>query len=298
METSISERLSSLGNLEQDVFLGPLTTFGIGGQARYLFTPSSEENLCEAVGALRQARTAYYVLGRGSNILVCTERLEAVVIKLAFDAISELDEAGCFYAGASVRLARLLGFCLERSLGGAEFLAGLPATLGGALVTNASFKGTDIFSLVERVKVFDPDSAEVAFRDKDGLEYGYRYSSLKGSIVLGAVLRFAPKDKHTIRTEIRNNVVYRLTRQEPFFSAGCIFKNPRPGVSAGQLIEEAGCKGLRKGGARISPKHANFIINEKEAGFRDVLFLIEEMKEKVYNKSGVVLEEEIERWGC
>jgi UDP-N-acetylmuramate dehydrogenase len=220
------------------------------------------------------------------------------VIKLEFNDFYQLDYPGSFYVGGGVFLPRLLGLCLEQSLGGLEFLAGVPASLGGILANNTSFKGKDALSLVQKIRILDTESLSISFIDKILIEEGY-HASLEKSLILGASIFLEPKDKTAIKKEIKDNIAYRLKAQEAgVFCAGCIFKNPEGDVSAGRLIEEAGLKGLKKGQARISDKHANFIINEKEARSCDVVFLIEETKERVYNKSGVRLEEEIIRWGC
>ncbi|MBN2120990.1 MAG: UDP-N-acetylmuramate dehydrogenase [Candidatus Omnitrophica bacterium] len=293
------DELSRLGDVRQDVFLANFTTFRIGGQAEIFFAALVQENLFQALKLFKEAKLKYYILGGGSNILISSDGIKGVAVKLGFYEFQKLDEPNNFYVGASTRLTGLLGVSLEKRLGGLEFLAGLPATLGGALVNNASFKDRDIFSLVKKVKVFDPEKNEVFLLDKNEIDRGYRYCSLKKFIVLGAELVFYDKSYLKIREDIKEAMVYRILTQEVgSFSAGCVFKNPEQGLSAARLIEEAGLKGLKKGDAMVSLKHANYIINKGRAKSCDVVFLIELIKEKVYNKFGIFLDEEIERWQC
>ena len=135
--------------------------------------------------------------------------------------------------------------------------------------------------------------------DSKEVKRGYRFSSLKNFLVLGAEVCFDSRDKAKIRQEIRKSVDYRIKTQVlGNYSAGCVFKNPEQNLPAGKLIEEVGLKGLQRGGALVSFEHANFIVNKNRATSSDVVFLIEYIKEKVYDKFGLVLEEEIERWGC
>ena len=290
--------LKKLGTLREGVSLKERTSFRIGGPARYLFSPASAEDLAEAVRLLKANQIPYYLLGGGSNLLVSSKGLEGVVIELGFNDFYPLDYPGSFYVGAGVSLPYLLGICLEQSLGGLEFLAGIPATMGGALATNASYKGKDIMSLVQKLKLLNTDDLSLSFVDKVLVQEGY-HAPLEKCLIIGASIFLEPKDARAIKKEIRDNIAYRRAHQEVgVFCAGCIFKNPQGDKGAGRLIEEAGLKGKRYGGARISDKHANFIVNEKDASSSDVVFLIEEIREKVYNKSGVVLKEEIIRWGC
>jgi UDP-N-acetylmuramate dehydrogenase len=293
MDVNVKELLLKFGKVEENVGLAPFTSFKIGGDAQYFFVPFSEEQLLSAIKVLSQTQIPYYILGAGSNILVSSKGVKGVVIKPEFNDFFQVDSNPCyFYVGSSVRFSTLLSICLRESLGGIEFLAGLPASFGGALAMGASFKGKDIFSVVVKVKVLKLQDFTISFVDKDS------FSSLNEDIILGGVVSLYPKERQDILDEIKANISWRLKTQDSRFSAGCIFKNPKQGRGAGELIDKAGLKGLKKGGASVSRRHANFIINEKNATSSDVVFLIEEIKEKVYNKFGVRLEEEIERWGC
>jgi len=297
---SLEEAFKNLGRLKKDVSLREFTTFRIGGKAKYFFLPFSEDCLKIALKILREQGINYYILGGGSNLLISSEAIEGVVIKLDFKEILPLGD-NLFYLGAGVSVRSILNFSLANNLGGLEFLALLPASLGGLIVNNASFKDNSIFERVRRVKVLQPQTQKIFFIDRENIRYTYRSSSLKreGLIVLGAEIEFYPSSLREIKEKIKEVIAYRKRNQEVGrFSAGCIFKNPSPQILAGKLIEELNLKGLRKGEAFVSLRHANFIINEGGAGSEDVIFLIEYIKEKVYNRWGIVLEEEIERWQC
>ncbi|RKY44230.1 MAG: UDP-N-acetylenolpyruvoylglucosamine reductase [Candidatus Omnitrophota bacterium] len=296
----LEEAFKNLGRLKKDFSLKEFTTFKIGGKAKYFFLPFSEDCLKIALKILGEQSINYYILGGGSNLLISSEAIEGVVIKLDFKEILPLGD-NLFYLGAGVSTRSILNFSLANNLGGLEFLALLPASLGGVIVNNASFKENSIFDRVSRVKVLQPQTQEIFFIDRENIYYTYRSSSLKTErlIVLGAEIEFYPSPSKKIREKIKEVIAYRKRNQEVGkFSAGCIFKNPSPQILAGKLIEELNLKGLRKGKAFVSLKHANFIINEGGADSKDVVFLIEYIKKKVYNRWRIVLEEEVERWQC
>ena len=293
------ESLSKLGDIKENFPLASSTTFRIGGSAECLITPYSQETLAEVFFYLRRKQLPYFILGGGSNILISSGTLQTTVVKLDLNELFKLDRQNHFYIGSSVPLRSILSFCLEESLSGLEFLAGVPATLGGALVNNCSFKEKDIFRIVKRVKVLNPDNGQILYLNTQDIDYGYRFSSLRGFVVLGAEVYFFEDSREIIKQRLREVLSYRLKVQElGKCCAGCIFRNSKDSLSAGKLIDEAQLKGLKRGGAYISRKHANFIINEKDATSSDVIFLVEHIKEKVYNKFGILLEEEIERWQC
>lgn len=295
----LKETLRHWGQVEEDYKLAPLTTFKIGGRCKYFFIPNSLDSLQKAVKLFTNENIDYHILGAGSNLLISSKGFTPVVVKLPFCEFKKLDNSNLFYVGSSMLLSHLLGLCLENNLGGLEFLAGLPASLGGALVNNASFKKQHIFSLIEKVYVLEPGGNKIFFIDKNSIEYGYKFCSLKKFIVLGAQIRFNIDDKASLKGKMREVMKYRMLTQEVGnFSAGCVFKNPPQGHTAAELIEHAHLKGFKRNDASVSAKHANFIINHKEATSSDVVFLIEYIKEKVHNEFGVMLEEEIERWQC
>ena len=293
------EGLSRLGDIKYNCPLASFTTFRIGGTAERLIIPYSQEALPEIFFYLKKKELPYFILGGGSNILITSDTLQATVVKLELNEFYRLDSENRLYVGSSVPLRSILRFCLEESLSGLEFLAGVPATLGGALANNCSFKGKNIFSVIKRVKVMNPDNGQISYINTQDIDYGYRFSSLKGLVILGAEICFLDDSRQSIKQSLREALSYRINVQElGKYCAGCIFKNTEGSLSAGMLIDQAQLKGLRRGQAYVSYKHANFIINEKDATSSDVIFLVEHIKEKVYNKFGILLKEEIERWQC
>ncbi len=292
------KQLKELGIIFRDEPLKPFTSFKIGGNVKVLFIPNSETSLLEALRIFKINDLSWKVLGGGTNILVSSKGVDGAVVKLDFTGI-DFTDSGNIYLGAGVKTGRFLKWCIEKSLGGAEFLAGVPACLGGILVNNFSYKGKNIFDIARKVKILDTEKEEVRFISKEDIVSCYRHSSLKKFIVLGAELALGGNGNENIKSKIATNLDLRVRFQEiGKQTAGCIFKNPKPELSAAKLIEEAGLKKFSRGRAYISEKHANFIINESCADSADVVFLMDYIKEKVYNHSGILLEEEIERWNC
>lgn len=294
----IKDKLKELGRVKASADLKSLTSFRIGGEAEYLFFPKDEACLRKAVLLMVKGKYPFYILGAGSNLLISSEGIKGVVIKLEFDDISPYEDDK-FYVGASVKINRLLNFMIDNSLTGLEFLAGIPASLGGVLVNNATFENRSVFESADYVRVLEPLSGKIVSLSAKDIHRRYRFSDLKGKVVLGAGLTFHRDNRDKVFLRIKDTISRRIAKQEfgrP--SAGCVFKNPDNNLLAGELIEKAGLKGIKRGGACVSSKHANFIINESCALSSDVVYLTDFIKDKVYNKFGVTLEEEIERWGC
>lgn len=276
--------------LETNVELRNYTTIRIGGKAKFFFLANSPEELCRI---LSDFGPAGYILGRGSNLLVSDSPIEQPVIKLGdgFDYIEERN--GRLIVGAATTLASLLKYCLRHNLGGLENLAGIPATLGGLLKLNASAYERQISSLIGEVCLSDRWGNIQELKRKD-LVFGYRFSSIGERIVLWASLNLA--DSREVKERLKAFFGRRLKSQDfSYPSCGCIFKNPEK-KSAGFLIDSCGLKGMSKGGARVSSKHANFIVNTGSAKYSDVDYLIDKIKDVVYKKHSIILEEEIIRW--
>ncbi len=296
---ALNRELNRWGLTREKVSLKEFTTFNIGGYCDYFFSPDSEESLKNAVSFLLKRDICLYILGAGSNLLISSDRLRGVVVDLCLEDIQIRNNLSEIYVASAVKINKLLNFCLTHSLGGIEFLSGIPASLGGAVKNNTSFRGESISQKVVGLKVLDIKRAEIYFLENKDISWQYRDSGLEGFIILGAVLSLSQTDIKEIKGKIKDNLRYRLSKQElTAKSAGCIFRNPAKEISAGKLIEDAGLKGLRKDKAVVSSKHANFILNESCAKSQDVIFLIEKIKEKVKSKFGIVLKEEIQRWGC
>ncbi len=274
-----------------------LTTFGIGGEAEYFFTP---KNAAQLAGALQQAKRnglPVFILGGGSNILIVAKRLSGLVIKLSSPYFKKISSKGKFiYAGSGSPLSKVLKTAWEKSLSGFEFSAGIPGTVGGALAMNAGIPGESIFDLLEAAAVMDYNGKTKIIK-KDKIKFAYRKSGLDKYIILSAKFKLKPGQKEKIRQAIKRYLESRRTKQDwKGLSAGCVFKNPQPDLSAGRLIDLCGLKGRRQGGAQISRRHANFIINCANAKASDVLSLMKLASGRVKNKFGVKLEPEIKIW--
>ncbi len=272
------------------------TTFRIGGKASFFIEPEDVVDLRRVVVSAKRSQMPLKIIGAGSNILVRDEGVEAAVLKLSapFFWKTSFDRERV-RAGSGISLGRLQQTARARSLSGVEFLAGIPGSLGGALVMNAGAWGRCMGDLVENVRVMD-HNGKIKVIPRGKIRFGYRSSSLAEYIILGARLKLHKKNKKEIDSVLKE---YKRLRKEAqdysSSSAGCVFKNP-PGESAGRLIDLCGLKGKKRGGARVSPKHANFIVNQNKAKAVDVLRLMEEIKKKVKQKFNIGLEPEIRIW--
>ena len=281
------------------------TTLHIGGPADVWVEPGDFEELREVVCRCIKKQLPYLVIGRGSNILVSDDGFRGVVICLSSPAFSAMAVKGTrLICGAGLTLNKLIRQAQKRGLGGLEFLAGIPASVAGAVVMNAGNRNMAIGSLVESVTAMD-SKGKLRLLKKNQLKFGYRRSNLNGYIVLKAELGLVKRSPKKINQNIAANLAQkRRTQDLTSKSAGCIFKDPShprlprdihggQGLSAGEMIEACGLKRRRRGGAEISPKHANYIINRNGAKARDVLYLINLAQRQVKKKFGVQLEPEI-----
>lgn len=283
--------------------LARYTTFRVGGPVLCLARPRNEDALTRLVQALREAGIPFFILGGGSNVLVPDEPWDMLAIQL--DRCSGRidcdrpweDSPACLKVGAGVRISRLLRYCLTNRLGGIEFLAGIPGTLGGALVMNAGTRRGVIADALLRVDILDEQCRRRSVL-KSELSPGYRSMGFPGGwVVLGCSLEVelcAPGVQRVRLLEIMRE--RKRTQPLGWPSAGCIFKNPE-GLAAGALIEKSGLKGFRMGDAEVSRRHANWIINRGHARARDVVALIEHIEACVYSNSGIRLEREIRIMG-
>lgn len=277
------------------------TTFRVGGSARCLVRPETEAGLIELTARARLHGIPYVVLGGGSNVLAPDDLLDMMVIELTrccseINRLDRQDGDGVeVVVGAGVRSRRLLRFCMEERLGGMEFLVGIPATVGGALVMNAGTGEGSMADLLRWIEVMDGRGAKRRLDRKD-LSPAYRsmglsrdWIVLRGGFVLSS-LQSGDACRRTLALTMRRR---KQTQPLGLPSAGCVFKNPS-GISAGFLIDRAGLKGFRIGGAEVSEKHANWIVNRGNARARDILDLIEHIEKLVLKEFGVCLEREIQ----
>ncbi len=274
---------------EVDFDLAKHSSIKLGGKAKISFCPQSVSELCALLERLEKDEFSYYVLGNATNVLPSDEGTQKVIVRMKNLSGISLKENAFVYAGATA--GKLLSMCRQNGKSGAEFLYGIPCTLGGALFMNAGAGGAYMDGVVENVLVYRNGKTQLlSARD---CRYGYKHSVFmdEGGVIIGATLRLKEETEEKIIERER----YFAARREKLpkgKSMGCVFKNP-PGVSAGELIEKSGLKGLRVGGACISVEHANFIINEKKATAKDVKALILLIKNAVFAQYGVRLEEEI-----
>lgn len=282
--------------------LAPLTTFKVGGPAEWLADVSSSDQLQELVADASASGIAVTVLGGGSNVLVSDAGIDGVVVRLKLTSIDRIDERS-IRSGAGVTINGLVRWTVGRGLAGLEAWAGTPGTVGGAIHGNAHWNGENIGDHVRDVRLVTPDGH---IRDVPVTDMGFAYDTSRiqrtKEIVASATFHVTSGDVTALRDRARASLHYRKATQPlALSSAGCIFQNPSPTDSvpedvprsAGALIDRAGLKGERSGGARVSDRHANFIVNESNASAEDIRSLIERARSAVFERFGVTLKDEI-----
>ncbi len=270
------------------------TTFRIGGPADALLSVKNPDELIRLFRFTRSHKIPVFFLGWGSNLLVRDGGIRGVVLKLKgeFEKISFFP-GGRVRAGAAVRLPNLVLRCADKGLAGSEPLVGVPGTVGGAVVMNAGTRDGEIGDFVRSVDVFDEKALKIKRLTRSRIRFQYRKSSLGRRLVLSTELELKAGSKVDIIQRVRKFQQIRLKTQPVHsFNVGSIFKNP-PGRFVAQLIQEAGLKGREFRGARVSPKHANFIENDRRASAADVLGLVEIIRSTVRENTGVELELEM-----
>ena len=282
--------------IKTGVKLSGYTTFKIGGPARFFLEPDNLKELQDALIFAKNKRIPVFILGAGSNILVSDFGLDGLVIKLSAVYFKGLRfNRENIRAGCGLKLNQLLIGAKNRSLSGVEFLAGIPGTLGAAVMGNAGAWGKSIGDLVNEVQVLDYNGRARLFK-KSQLKFSYRKSNLHKYIILSAKLKLVSTPQREIEYKVKQLLRQRSQTQENNLpNAGCIFKNPAKGP-AGKLIEGCGLKARACGKAVISAVHANFILNKGKAKSKDVLSLMYLMRKEVKKKFKVNLEPEIKIW--
>jgi UDP-N-acetylmuramate dehydrogenase len=282
--------------VRQGELLAMHTWFQIGGPAEYLAEPRDAEQLTALVKRCREAAVPTRLLGSGSNILVRDKGVPGMVIRLVQPAFAEITvHRATITAGGGAKLGHVVTTAAREGLAGLEALVAIPGTLGGALHGNAGIHGGDIGQWTAQATVIS-HTGEVYARTRDEMVFGYRESSLDELVILGATLQLETDDPQEIARRLQKQWIIRKASQPMGHQcAGCVFKNPR-GVSAGELIERAGLKGTRIGGAVVSDRHANFFVAEPDCTSNDVLRLIDLVRGQVHDRLGVELELELEIW--
>lgn len=281
---------------QPDRSLAEWTWLKVGGPAEYFVEPRSVEELAAVVRCCAETGVPCRVLGSGSNLLVRDEGVSGVVLRLTEESFGEITIEGTVVkVGAGVLLSHVISHSVRGGLVGLETLVGIPGTVGGALRGNAGGRSGDVGQNVQSVTVMT-GSGEQFTRSEDELSFGYRHSSINELVVIDVTFALAEGDvDETLKRMRKLWIMRKATQPMAHQSAGCIFKNPR-GISAGSLVEQAGLKGEKVGGAEVSDRHANFIVTSAEATAADVLALIERIRERVSEQCAVDLELEIGIW--
>ena len=291
---SYLEHICGKVNVRENVPLSNLTTFNIGGPARFVVTVQTKDALVRLVSALIYIEYPFKIIGSGSNILASDDGFDGVVVKLGF---REIVENGNFiYADAGASLVSVSKRACELGFSGVEFACGIPGTIGGAVIGNVGAFGSCMKDIVVMVDVLEIETGEIRSLDNIECGFDYRESLFKSStkyIILGAYLGLLKDDKNNIQFRMDMNNQKRIESQPKGSCAGSIFRNPT-GYSAGAIIDGLGLKGTRVGGAVISDKHANFIMNDGNATAKDVTDLINMIQERAQKEKGLDLLLEIE----
>ena len=298
------EQAFGADRIKRDAPLAPLTTFKVGGPAEFMLETQNTDEIVRAVKLAHEAGIKVTMLGGGSNVLVADSGVRGLVIRTKGGDVAPIGDR-LIRADAAVTINGLVRWTINRGYAGLEAWAGTPGTVGGAIYGNAHWKNTNIGDLVESVRLIKPDGTLLQ-APADRMEFDYDYSRLKrtGEIVLWVAFKVTPgADPAALRAVARESLAFRKKTQpleSP--SAGCIFMNPDPlrdrvpeGIppSAGALVDRAGLKGAARGGARVSPTHANFIITDGSARAADIHALVEQCRAAVKERYGVSLRNEI-----
>lgn len=272
------------------------TTFRIGGPADIYLEPLDKADALALIKYLRHEKISFFPMGNGSNLLISDAGIRGAVVNLeaGFNYVNDGPD-GVITAGAGIKLAKFVDFCIGKGKQGAEMLAGIPGTLGGAIIMNAGAYGGEISDYMLSVELIRGERLVKIAKEEGG--FTYRNSKLQGDLILEASFQFPEGVTDAMKTKRRETMLKRNSSQPVQWpNAGSIFKNP-PGDYAARLIQEAGLKGRTVGAAEISDLHANFIINRGDATAADVLALIDIAHDEVLKKFGIDLELEIKLVG-
>ncbi len=280
--------------VRRDVPLAPFTSFRIGGPASLYVEPDDDGDLAAISDAVQRTSVAWMVIGKGSNVLVADEGFPGLVVRMGRGFRTAHPDGDRLRAGASMPLPALAGVALANALSGLEFGVAIPASLGGAVWMNAGAHGHSMHEVLETIDLFSVAEGQRRSVRAADAGFAYRTSAFPAdSIVVGATVSLTRADRAHIREEMEAARRWRRETQplaEP--NCGSVFKNP-PRDHAARLVEAAGAKGLRVGGAEVSRKHANFIVTRPGATAADVLRLMREVQERVAERYGVRLEPEV-----
>lgn len=298
IDISVTKKLEKLGFIHSTIPLDQYTTFKTGGVADMLFEPAGEDQLCDALQLLRAEGVDCTFIGGGSNLLVSDRGIRGAVIRICRENSTPFFCDGMIYAPAWVHKEMFIRFAIENSLGGVEFMAGIPGTIGGGIYMNAGTNTGCFSDILRAVKIIRPGGT-IETVETAGNHSLYRQNRLPlGSAILGGYFRLpATTDSASMKKNIDEIIADRYKKHPMDYpSAGSVFKNPE-GHSSWQIINNAGLKGCRLGGAMVSEKHTNFIINTGGATSSDIYRLVKHVQQAVHNSTGIMLETEIRLLG-
>ena len=275
--------------------LSTYTSFRIGGPADYYLEPADKDDVVQVVKYLQRENIPFVMIGSGSNLLISDEGIRGAVINLEAGLSKLVADGNTVVAEAGVKMAKFVDFCIQRGLGGVEMLPGIPGTIGGAIIMNAGAYGGEISDHLVEVEVVRDGNVVVVKKSDAG--FAYRRSGFRGDIVLSAKFAFPPREKAELMKR-RRELLIKRNQSQPLNlpNSGSVFKNPA-GTFAAKMIEEAGLKGKTVGGAKVSEKHGNFIVNMGKASATDVLALIRLARSTVAARFGTKLELEVKLLG-
>jgi len=283
----------AMPELRENVTLATLTSWRVGGPARYFAEPTSVEELKALLSWVQSENLPWLVIGKGSNLLIADSGFPGLVIRLGdkFGAVSV--ENGLLRAQAGCSTMNAIKAGAQAGFGGAEFLSSIPGTIGGTVYMNAGAHGGCVADVLVEATLLLPDGT-IVVEPASALDLSYRYSNVRerGAVVLEAVIRLQPKEASAVQEEMKSLSKWRRERQPQGLSAGSVFTNPSM-ASAGKLIEDAGLKGETVGKAQVSPVHANFIVNLGGATAADVNGLICRIQERIHALHGFWLHPEV-----
>lgn len=289
----------NLGKIEKDISLSTLTTYKTGGIAKLVVYPNNINNLKQLLKLIHKHNIKYFILGKGSNTLFSDKEFNGVIIKLDKLNNFEIKETG-IYAESGMILSKLVQASVKNELTGLEFAIGIPGTIGGAIYMNAGAYGSKMSNIVKSVIVLN-EKLQIEEIPSEKLKFDYRYSIFqanKNLICVAANIKLEHGNHDEIASKIKENLLKRKNSQPlEYPSAGSVFRNPE-GNYAGKIIEELGLKGKNIGGAEISTKHANFIINKNNASSFDILNLIKLVQKEAKDKYKIdlKLEQQLVNW--
>ena len=291
------KKLENLPGMQQDELLARHTTFQVGGSAAYFLTTNNIEIVAQAVKICREVNLPVVALGGGSNVVFADNGFPGLVLHLE-SSRCEIREGNIIDADAGTVLSRIVRAAISKNLTGIEFAVGIPGSFGGALAGNAGTGGHGIAEFATNITYVDA-LGEIRTCPRADLDVSYRYTRFKyvtSEIIVSGTLQLSPGAIPDIQAKVKEAIERRSWQPKGAWCAGCAFKNPANN-HAGKLIDQAGLKGKKIGGAMVSLEHANFIVNTGNATAEDIIILISYIKQQVRDQLGVQLEEEIRYLG-